>query len=77
MIRRSDIITEGQPNDRSNASTYHFVRYASKDYREAIFQDGDGALELFFRNRGHASWGLRFRGTDWEFVRSLAEQAQG
>lgn len=47
---------------------YKFVRYAGKG--QAVFADDTGKQELFAANKNHASWGLRFNNTDWEFCSS-------
>jgi hypothetical protein len=47
---------------------YKFVKYTGNG--RAIFLNEDNKPELFFANRGHASWGLRFNNTDWEFASS-------
>ncbi|HCJ52976.1 MAG TPA: hypothetical protein DHV25_04650 [Candidatus Kerfeldbacteria bacterium] len=44
---------------------------------EYILRESDtGKLELWFANKGHASYGIKYRGTDLEFARSIsAEEA--
>ena len=48
---------------------YSFVRQLAPGI--AVFENDEGDHEVFAANRGHASWGFRWRGTDWEFCRSL------
>ena len=37
---------------------------------EVIFQCvATGRLEVWFANKNHASYGISWRGTDWEFAR--------
>jgi hypothetical protein len=37
----------------------------------AIFKNDEGGFEIFQANKNHASWGFSWRGTDWEFCRSI------
>ena len=40
----------------------------------AVFTEiSTGRHEIFATNKNHASWGLRWRGTDWEFCRRYTE----
>lgn len=49
---------------------YRFIDYLGKG-NGAIFLDIDtGNKEVWVANKGHASYGFNFRGTDWEFTRS-------
>lgn len=50
---------------------YSFVRWDSPG--AAVFRNADGKLELFGANKGHASWGFSWRGTDWEFMAGVTE----
>ena len=47
---------------------YKFSGYLGAGMAEFLNEDGEP--ELFQANNGHASWGLRFNNTDWEFVSS-------
>lgn len=33
--------------------------------------DSNGILEFFMKNKNHASWGLKYKNTHLEFLRSL------
>lgn len=48
---------------------YRFVRWLGNG--AAIFENQDGNHEVFAANKGHASWGFSWHGTDWEFCNSL------
>lgn len=48
---------------------YKFVRWLGDG--AAVFENEDGEQEVFFANKGHASWGFSWRGTDWEFASSV------
>lgn len=39
---------------------------------EHLLRDSDGKYEVWFANRGHASYGLKWNNTDLEFARSAA-----
>jgi len=37
---------------------------------EHVLEDSDGNQEIWFANKGHASYGLRYKNTDLEFARA-------
>ena len=63
-------ILDGQPG-ALRPGNYRFVCWLGDG--EAIFQDSDGGPREVFaaRTNGHAGWGLHWRGTSWEFCRSI------
>ncbi len=48
---------------------YSFVRWLYPG--SAVFKNDEGREEIWFANKGHASWGFNWRGTDWEFASSV------
>ena len=69
------MITEGQPYKRNQLSAYKLVRFIDPERMLAEFRETeDGPIEIFARRpEGHAGWGLRFDGSDWEFCSSRRE----
>lgn len=52
---------------------YRYIRY-SHEYKGHILKDlSMNKYELFYANKGHASWGMKWRNTDLEFARSLTK----
>lgn len=41
---------------------------------EHLLRNSDGGLELFFVNKNHASWGLKYKNTHLEFAHSVADE---
>lgn len=51
-------------------ANYTYVRYLGN--REHLLKDNStNNLEVFFTNKNHASWGLKYKNTDLEFARSF------
>ena len=48
---------------------YRYVKYLGN--REHLLLNEDGGLELFFTNKNHASWGLKFKNSHLEFARGI------
>lgn len=65
MVKRAPILN--YPS--RTPSNYQFIRYMGDGL--ALFKEGlDGKAELFVTNKNHASWGLFYNGTHWEFCRT-------
>ena len=50
------------------AAGYTYVRPLGEG--EHLLKDDDGKLEVWFSNKGHASYGIKWKNTDLEFARS-------
>lgn len=48
-----------------------YVKAESAGNRQYVLTDADGKRELWVCNKGHASYGITYRNTHLEFVRSL------
>lgn len=48
---------------------YRYMRYMG--YGEHLLRNEDGKLEVWFSNKNHASYGLIYKNTHLEFVRSF------
>ena len=50
---------------------YQYIQYLGN--KEHLLKDIlTGRYEVFFSNKNHASWGLKWKNTHLEFVRSLS-----
>jgi hypothetical protein len=61
----------GQPTMREEG--YTFVRF--EGHGSALFRHSGGSIERWAANKGHASAGFRWRGTDWEFCGTVSPPA--
>lgn len=51
------------------AAGYTYAGYNGNG--EHVLRDADGKREIWFANKNHASYGLKWRNTHLEFARSL------
>lgn len=59
----------GRARQHAREAGYAFIRQIAPGL--AVFRGPGGLPEVWQANLGHASYGFRFRGTDWEFVRTV------
>jgi hypothetical protein len=59
----------GRQERHAKEEGYRFIRQLVPGC--AVFVGPEGKEEIWQANLGHANYGFRFRGTDWEFVRSV------
>ncbi len=53
---------------------YTYVKYLGN--RQHVLKDEDGKLEIWFSNKNHASYGLKYKNTHLEFLSSRIEYPQ-
>ena len=59
--------------DTMKEAGYGYVGKLSGTNGHVFFCVLTGAKEVWFPNKGHASYGFTYKGTDWEFARSFRE----
>jgi hypothetical protein len=60
------------PKQTMKEAGYKFHKFLGNGL--AVFKDiSNGRFEVFAANKNHASWGIKWRGTDWEFCRDYIE----
>ena len=50
---------------------YEYVRFAPEEGGHILREKDTGKLEVWFANKNHASYGLRYKNTHLEFARSV------
>lgn len=50
-----------------------YIKIEKSGYNEYILTDESGKREVWFSNKNHASYGIKYKNTDLEFVRSIKE----
>lgn len=48
-----------------------YISIKSVGNKEFILTDSSGKQELWFSNKNHASYGIKYKNTDLEFIRSI------
>jgi hypothetical protein len=56
---------------RENLKQAGYVSIEKLDYGEYLLIDTEGKGEIWFANKGHASYGIKYKNTVLEFARSV------
>jgi hypothetical protein len=56
--------------EKLSAANYQYVKFLG-DKEHLVKDNTTGSYEIFFSNKNHASWGLKWKNTHLEFFRSL------
>ena len=56
--------------EKFSTANYQYIKYLG-DRDHLVKDKSTGNFEIFFSNKNHASWGLKWRNTYLEFARSV------